>query len=209
MRQILIFLAVLFLIVPFVSATTFNKDTSFKQGNINYVFKNGSVVDSFDVFNGGIKINDQSILLSIQGGELTVNIYSFVDANDNVVGFQSNVPQKLTFAMRHDGSNYYFYDGKDYALSTLDLGTDEIKGSFKTFDDTNKTVIYSDLEGTPWYKQNIFEFEINKELRNGIVYGKIVGISYVTATILLFIIIILVFVIKRYGNWAVIKYYLF
>lgn len=200
MKQILILLALIFLIVPFASATTFYEDTSIKQGNINYVFKSGAIIDTFDVFDGGIKINDQSILLSIQGGELTVNIYSFMNANDNTIGFQSSVPQTITFALRNDGSNYYFYDGDTYALDELDLGTEEIKGSFKTFDDPNKVVTYSDLKGTPWYKQNIFEFEINKEVKNGIVYGDVVGINYFIATILLIIVAIFVFIIRRYGN---------
>ena len=145
------------LLISIVSATTFYEDTELNQGDITYIFKKGITVDSFDLDSGGIKLDDQTIMIGIQGGSLTVNIYEWENIDSHRIGFVSSVPQPLTFAVRNNGADYYFYDGVTYSLDEFNIGTEEIIGKFRTFDDTTKNIIYSPLEADKWYSKNFFQ----------------------------------------------------
>lgn len=195
--KIWLIIAVIFLTIPFVTATTFYEDTEIKQGDINYVFKQGVTVDTFSVYSGGIKIDGQTLTLSIQGGELTVNIYEWNGVDEHSIGFISSVPQVIDFGVRNNGLNYHFYDGETYSVDTYEIGIDEVKGQFKPFGDTKVNQVYSDLVATPWYKKNIFEFEIDKVEENGVMYGTVVGLSYLTLTLLI-IIFFVALIISRF-----------
>lgn len=181
MRGLMVILVALFFL-PIVNAMTFPEDTSFSQGNIKYTFKEGVIVDNFDISSNDLKINnaEDKISLTVQGGQFEVIIYQFDIVKK--IGFKSSVPQLVQFKITSGGENQYLYDGKSYYLSNYNIDTEEVIFEYKDFDKNssvqgNKT--NEKIEILNWWQKKIIEFEISSSIdEDGIINNKTVAISY-------------------------------
>ena len=194
--RLIMFVFIFFLILnSLVSATVFQSDTEIRQDSITYVFVKGLSLKSFDILSYGVRLGDDTLRLNMQGGDLKVFIYDWSDDGRNV-GFSSSVPQTLTFALRKNGVDYYFYDGVKYSINNYDIGLGFVNGSFRSL--TNSTgVVYSPTVSTPWYKINFFTLEVNQQVKEGIIYGDVVGLSYFKIFLFIFLLFFL-FIIFRW-----------
>lgn len=191
----LIFVFILLTMITSVSATTFSEDTEFTQGNVNYIFKEGIEVDTFDISSGGIKINgDKKIGITTQGGELTVIFYEF-DEDDKLVGFESSVPQKIDFEVSFDGVNQYLYDGTSHYYNNFYID-DNMNFSFSPKETSliksTSEEISDKITKLEWWQKKIVEFEISSSIEKGILTTKTFTITYMSFTIFMVIILLLI-----------------
>ena len=182
------------ILVGSVSATTFTENTTFSEGNINYVFIEGLEIDRFEILPGGIKVDDAKIGLTLQGGELTVRFHKF-DVFDKRISIQSSVPQEIQFQVTDDGKKQYLYDERSYHLNDYRFDdTEEVFFDFVVFDDQDQGVVDVDvksIEKLKWYEQKVFEFETSTTMsKSGIITGETFSITYLWLTIILIAIIV-------------------
>ena len=199
MRKISTIIFLFILLSLSVSALDFEKDTTFKQGNVNYIFKENTRVSEFKPLFDGVIIDDVRIILGSQGGIINFTIINWVDSNDNIIGIKSNVPQKLTLsATDNNGNKLYFYDGTSYQLGDFNIGTDYIEGGFRIFDikeEIGNTIdsfgdIINRYEKLDWYEKKFVEIETSTTETNGIIKGETFVITYLMMVIFVFIVIV-------------------
>lgn len=199
MKRLIIILSLFLLLMSMASATTFEEDTMFNEGNINYIFSSGISVDNFDITSGGIKINngDFKLGLTVQGGEVEVNILEFNETKK--IEVMSSVPQSLTFIITQDGIRQYLYDGDSYHLNNYNIGIDPVVFDIVTFNEKeentnleNSVLDYKeDIQKLDWWKQKMVEFEISSyEDENGIIQNKTFAITYLAFTLIMIFLII-------------------
>lgn len=190
----IIYVLIFLLMVSSVSAITFDKDTTYTEGNIEYIFKQGIRIDSFDISPGGIKIDgDEKMGLTIQGGELQVTFYQFDDITKEV-GFKSSVPQNIEFRITSGGINQYLYDGDSYYVDNFYIETEEVIFTYEPKEESELTTMVNELSDSVtrlnWWQKKMVEFETSSSINDrGIIENETFSITYLSFTIIMVLII--------------------
>ena len=155
-----------------VNAILFEEDTTFSEGNIDYVFKEGIELDSFEITSGGIRINgDEKLGIDIKGGHLTLTFYEFYKLSKDI-GIKSSVPQIISFEITSDGSRQYLYDGDSYYLNEYTISANkEVRFKYVNFKDDLESngLVIQNIEELSFLNKKFAEFETKSNRDNGII----------------------------------------
>lgn len=191
-KKIFLFIFLLVLSVNLVSAITFNKDTTFTSENINVIFKDGISLNTFDVNSRGLILDGQSFIFYSED-ILNIIINEYNGISDNNFEIYSNVEQDVKFSVVSNGVGYSFYDGSTFMNDKIKVDLKGVNGSFVVYENNSvKKIVYDALENTPWLKESFFDFEIDQEIKNGEIIGRVISVpNYIFLLIIIFILILL------------------
>jgi hypothetical protein len=183
-----------------VSAFTFPEDTTFSKGDIDFIFKEGVVVEDFQFISQGIIIDDYRIVIVPEGGEIVVTVSEW--GEDKKLLVKSNAPQDLAFKITSGGVKYYVYDGEQYVIDEYEIDVEEVEWEFRQFED-NRMIdnVVTVVESGKWLDKVVVFFEVPElSTTKGDVGGRIVFITYKTTLIGTLIIVALIMFIAIRGR---------
>lgn len=180
------------------SALTMKENTVLNQGNINYIFENELVVDSFNLISNGIEINNDRLIFIPEGGKVNIYFYSWSDANKSI-GIKSSVPQEITFKITINSQKQYLYDGNTYYVDKYNIGTDlDTLYVIQLGESEVEDYIETSVKKLNWYQQKIFEIELSQEKNEyGVIKGHNFAITYLSFIIFIISVLFLWVIIWR------------
>lgn len=176
-------LLILIVNISIVSALSFDKDTTFNQENIKYIFSSTAEYSNFEFTSKGIIIDDLKILSEIQGGELTIKFYEL--GNNTKISFKTNVEQDISFKILKNYNEQYLTDGENFYIRNLYVNTTETNYTLQQVtSNTNKSTVETTIKKR-FFNQYFVVFSINDKL----VKIRNVDLMYIVISLMILIIL--------------------